>query len=85
MSRAKPIIDDEQRHPLIWLDTLCCPAEEGEGKNVGIEKIRLVYREASSVLVLDSGLMAFDAKPQDISEQLVRSPMLFISLYLNSN
>lgn len=57
--------------PLIWLDTLCCPAENGEGKQAAIEKIRLVYR-AKHVLVLDSGLMAYDAQPQDVSEQATR-------------
>jgi hypothetical protein len=25
--------------PLIWLDTLCCPAKDGDGKKKGIEKI----------------------------------------------
>ena len=58
--------------PLIWLDTLCCPAKDGAGKQKAIEKIRLVYKQAAHVLVLDSGLMAYEVEHQDISEQLFR-------------
>jgi hypothetical protein len=58
--------------PLIWLDTLCCPAKDREGKQTAIEKIRLVYERAKHVLVLDAGLMSYDSRTQDYSEQLVR-------------
>jgi hypothetical protein len=58
--------------PLIWLDTLCCPAKDGDGKKKGIEKIYNVYQRAEHVLVLDSGLMSYAVQHQDISEQAVR-------------
>ena len=58
--------------PLIWIDTLCCPAMEGDGKNKGIEKIYNVYEKAEHVLVLDSELMSYAVQPQDISEQAMR-------------
>ena len=58
--------------PLIWLDTLCCPAQDGWGKQNAIEKIRCVYRQAKHVLVLDSGLMAYKSESQDVSEKLAR-------------
>ncbi|KAG0651411.1 hypothetical protein D0Z07_1659 [Hyphodiscus hymeniophilus] len=58
--------------PLIWLDTLCCPAKDGEGKQKAIEKIRLVYHQAKHVLVLDSGLMAYESKAQGSHEKIVR-------------
>jgi hypothetical protein len=58
--------------PLIWLDTLCCPAINGEGKINAIEKIRLVYRKAKHVLVLDAGLMSYPWKGMDASEALAR-------------
>lgn len=58
--------------PLIWIDTLCCPALEGDGKKKGIEKIYNVYERAEHVLVLDSGLMSYTARDQDISEQALR-------------
>jgi hypothetical protein len=38
----QPDSSDSEAIPLIWLDTLCCPAESGYGKRVAIEKIRLV-------------------------------------------
>ena len=59
-------------NPLIWLDTLCCPANDGWGKQKAIEKIRLVYRNAKHVLVLEAGLVAYDAESQDVSEQITR-------------
>ena len=58
--------------PLIWLDTLCCPASDGWGKQKAIEKIPIVYRRAKHVLVLDAGLMAYEAAPQDVPEQFAR-------------
>lgn len=62
----------EGEGPLIWLDTLCCPAKNGPGKQMAIEKIRLVYQRAKHVLVLDAGLMAYDGRGQDATEVLVR-------------
>jgi hypothetical protein len=58
--------------PLIWLDTLCCPAKDGKGKQKAIEKIRLVYQRAKHVLVLDAGLMGYESKTQAIHETVVR-------------
>ena len=58
--------------PLIWLDTLCCPAKDGEGKQKAIEKIRLVYQRAKHVLVLDAGLKEYASKDQGIHEQVIR-------------
>ncbi|TVY64226.1 hypothetical protein LSUE1_G007607, partial [Lachnellula suecica] len=59
-------------NPLIWLDTLCCPAQDGTGKRIAIEKIRLVYRQAQHVLVLDAGLMSYESKSQEWPELLAR-------------
>ena len=58
--------------PMIWLDTLCCPAQDGYGKQIAIEKIRDVYQQAKHVLVLDAGLMSYSASVQDEFEQLAR-------------
>jgi hypothetical protein len=65
---------DEPQHksPLIWLDTLCCPALDGVGKQKAIEKIRLVYQKANLVLVLDSVLMAYEYRMQTIPERVMR-------------
>lgn len=42
------------------------------GKSIAIEKIRLVYRQAQHVLVLDAGLMSYDLKSRDWLELLIR-------------
>jgi hypothetical protein len=65
-------IGNENNAPFIWLDTLCCPAEDGDGKQLAIEKIRVVYQNAKHVLVLDAGLMSYSVSEQDEFEQLVR-------------
>jgi hypothetical protein len=58
--------------PLIWLDTLCCPAKDGEGKQKAIEKIRLVYQRARHVLVLDAGLLSYSSATQSLPEKIAR-------------
>jgi hypothetical protein len=62
----------DMSNPLLWLDTLCCPAEDGEGKKKGIEKLYNVYERAEHVLVLDSGLMSYAAEPQNNPERALR-------------
>ena len=63
---------DTSASSLIWLDTLYCPAENGAGKDMAIEKIRLVYQRAKHVLVLYASLMAYDSGNLDITEQIMR-------------
>ena len=79
LARLRKLVSTLARHdetntelPLIWLDTLCCPAKDGQGKQKAIEKIRLVYQRAKHVLVLDSGLMGYESKTQGIHEKVVR-------------
>ncbi|KAI9641931.1 hypothetical protein NHQ30_009800 [Ciborinia camelliae] len=61
-----------EQETLIWLDTLCCPAKDGPGKRLAIEKIRLVYQNARCVLVLDAGLMPYESLPQTLPEKAMR-------------
>jgi hypothetical protein len=63
---------DSSEVPLLWIDTLCCPAADGPGKQLAIQKLQAVYRQAKHVLVLDAGLMAYESQLQDIPEKLVR-------------
>ena len=69
---SDPNPGESSNAPLIWLDTLCCPAKDGEGKQKAIEKIRLVYQRAEHVLILDSDLMAYESKSQEVHEKVVR-------------
>ncbi len=39
---------------LLWINTMCCPAEEGEGKQLGLAAMRNIYLDAAFVLVIDS-------------------------------
>ncbi len=58
--------------PVLWIDTLCCPAQEGLGKQLGIQTLPLVYRSSTHTLVLDSTLMSYPSHPQDTPEKLIR-------------
>lgn len=65
-SEAKPA-------SLLWMDTLCCPAIDGPGKQKAIQKLRQVYQEADKVLVLDASLFSVDSSPLHISEIVIRA------------
>lgn len=62
---------EEADCPLIWLDTLCCPVD-AEDKNVALAKMRQVYEQASSVLVLDASLQSYSTASMDTLEVLSR-------------
>jgi hypothetical protein len=57
---------------LLWIDTLCCPAQRGEAKNKALEKIPQVYKDAKHVLVLDSWLYSVASAQLHPSEILLR-------------
>jgi hypothetical protein len=58
---------------LLWLDTLCCPAIDGPGKQKSIQKLRQVYQEADKVLVLDASLFSVTCEPLHTSEIAIRA------------
>ena len=57
---------------LLWIDTLCCPAIEGPGKDLAISKLVDVYRHAKHVLVLDASLTSYPSAPMSLPEKLLR-------------
>jgi hypothetical protein len=59
--------------PLLWVDTLCCPALNGPGKQASIKKLRRVYSLATAVLVLDASLFSLPSAPLHTSELLLRA------------
>ncbi|KIW71824.1 hypothetical protein PV04_00056 [Phialophora macrospora] len=65
--------------PLIWLDTLCCPVAPKEDKKLALTKIHQVYKQASSVLVLESSLRSYSTASMDTLEVLAR---IFTSRWL---
>lgn len=44
-------------HPLIWLDTICCPIAPSEGHKLIMNMMRRIYHEAYIVLVLDTYML----------------------------
>jgi hypothetical protein len=46
----------EKCPPLFWVDTVCCPPEDGEAQDLALSRMRDTYQKASCVLVLDSWL-----------------------------
>ncbi len=57
---------------LIWLDTLCCPVEPPEAKELAILKMRETYRDAAHVLVLDSAFQSIASRETPMVESLIR-------------
>src|SRR5437764_3687462 len=68
-----------QRCPLIWLDTLCCPVRPTEDKKLALKRMRHVYEQARSVLVLDASLQSYPTASMDTLEVLAR---IFTSKWL---
>ncbi|KAK4163283.1 hypothetical protein QBC43DRAFT_370764 [Cladorrhinum sp. PSN259] len=69
----------------IWIDTMCCPATPGYGKNLCLAKMREIYANAYAVLVRseqleDMHLGEFTSEPErgimDVAAQLYTSPWM---------
>jgi len=65
-------MDREGYGPLFWLDTLCCPVEPLDAKNMALKKIFQVYQKASLVLVLDASLQHYNLADLHESEIFAR-------------
>lgn len=51
-----------------WIDTLCCPVEPIEAKNLAISKMRYYYGRADQVLVLDRRLRRLNCLSKSLLE-----------------
>ncbi|KAK3991130.1 hypothetical protein QBC44DRAFT_237881 [Cladorrhinum sp. PSN332] len=69
----------------LWIDTMCCPATPGYGKNLCLARMRDIYSNAYAVLVQsvsleDMSIGPFVEKPErgvmDIAAQLYTSPWM---------
>ncbi|CAK7226462.1 hypothetical protein SBRCBS47491_006240 [Sporothrix bragantina] len=63
--------DDNSSTYRLWIDPLLCPME-AEGKNISLQRISDVYRNAAHVLVLDASLMHYLANKLPPEELLLR-------------
>lgn len=57
---------------LLWCDTLCCPVEPGEAKNIALAQMKKTYLEATRVLVLDASLRMYDFNSMEADEACIR-------------
>ena len=57
---------------LLWIDTLCCPVEPGNAKNIALASMKKTYLEATRVLVLDTLLRTHCSKTMDPVEACIR-------------
>ena len=56
-----------------WLDTVCCPVEDGSRiQNIALEKMKDTYKNAAAVLILDSYLLQQTAADLTNVERLMR-------------
>ncbi len=55
------------KRPLVWLDTLCCPAEP-EGKALALLQMKRTYAKAKKTLILDSTLYNYNSRDLNAAE-----------------
>ncbi|KAI7164834.1 hypothetical protein KC349_g461 [Hortaea werneckii] len=58
----------QQRKLLVWLDTLCCTVSSPKHRNMCLQQMQQIYRDATAVLVLDAQLAHFSASELDSVE-----------------
>ncbi|KAI6907534.1 hypothetical protein KC318_g1802 [Hortaea werneckii] len=58
----------QQRKLLVWLDTLCCTVSSPKHRNMCLQQMQQIYRDATAVLVLDAQLAHFSASEVDSVE-----------------
>ena len=56
----------------LWCDTLCCPTGPPDAKDRSLEQMKIVYEQASAVLVLDASLQCYDGKALCLEEVCFR-------------
>lgn len=69
---VRNVLGDDSTILLFWLDTICCPPEDGHAQDLAISKMRQTYESASIVLVLDSWLWNQSFKEMYDSETILK-------------
>lgn len=65
-------VEETEEELLLWCDTLCCPVQSREAKNLALEYMYRTYQHATHVLVLDASLKRCDMESLDIDETSMR-------------
>ena len=69
---AKLNPNDQQTELLFWCDTLCCPADPGEGKNRVLAQMKTIYERATCVLVVDASIRLCESEAMAPEETCAR-------------
>ena len=64
---------------LLWIDTICCPSEQGKGKQVALARMKDIYQQAASVHVWDRSLTQWRSERSETVEAGAR---LFFSPWM---
>ena len=64
---------------LLWCDTLCCPTEPDDAKNLALSRMTRTYEKAAFVLVLTSALLIHNSESLSYEEM---STMTMISAWM---
>ena len=73
---AKLNPNGQQTELLFWCDTLCCPADPGEGKKRVLAQMKTIYERATCVLVLDASIRFYESEamaPEEICARILAS------------
>ncbi|KAI7553838.1 hypothetical protein KC331_g951 [Hortaea werneckii] len=62
----------QQRKLLVWLDTLCCTVSSPKHRNMCLQQMQQIYRDATAVLVLDAQIARFSTSELDSVEICAR-------------
>lgn len=70
--KEKEGVEENENELLLWCDTLCCPVQPKESKDLALEYMYRTYQHATHVLVLDASLRRYDVESLGIDEVSMR-------------
>ena len=64
--------EEKEDELFLWCDTLCCPIQPKESKDMALECMYRTYQDATHVLVLEASLRRYDVESLGIDEVSMR-------------
>lgn len=65
-------VEEKEDELFLWCDTVCCPVQPKESKDLALEYMYRTYQHATHVLVLDASLRRYDVESLGIDEVSMR-------------
>jgi Heterokaryon incompatibility protein (HET) len=58
-------LPESQGEPVnVWIDTMCCPFNQGEGKQLALSRMKEIYTNATFTVVFDNNVLpGFSSHP----------------------